>query len=177
VLATILFIAFWVVLGVGLFVVAARGGLGARRPAAQRPSRRGTRAATILFIVVYLAFGAIVPFTILAGNRASASSQIGGLNLTTAQKHGRTLFGQSCAQCHTLAAANAVGKVGPNLDQLKPPASLVLHTINYGCLQSPPSAGGTAQSCLGQGVMPAEILSGKDAQDVAAFVGRVAGNE
>ena len=29
------------------------------------------------------------------------------------------LFGENCAVCHTLAAANAVGKVGPNLDQLE----------------------------------------------------------
>ncbi len=175
-LATVLFIAFWVLLGLGLFVVAARGGIGARRDTARAPSRRGVRAATVVFVIVYIAFGAIIPIAILAGNHASASGQIGGLRLTAAEKRGRTLFGQSCAQCHTLAAANAVGKVGPNLDQLKPPASLVLNTINNGCLQTPP-ANSTAQSCLGQGVMPAQLLSGKDAQDVAAFVGRVAGNE
>lgn len=175
-LATILFIAFWVLLGLALLLLAIRGGFGGPRRTTTAPSRRGVRAATILFVIVYLAFGAIVPFAILAGNHANASSQIGGTNLTAAQKRGRTLFGQSCAQCHTLAAANAVGKVGPNLDQLKPPASLVLNTINNGCLQSPPS-GSTSESCLGQGVMPAQLLSGKDAQAVASFVGRVAGNE
>ena len=30
------------------------------------------------------------------------------------------LFSENCASCHTLAAANATGKVGPNLDDLKP---------------------------------------------------------
>ena len=44
---------------------------------------------------------------------------------------------RTAAVCHTLSAANAVGKVGPNLDTLKPPYGLVLNTINNGCLQDP----------------------------------------
>ena len=75
-----------------------------------------------------------VPAALLTGNHANASAQVGGIKLTAAEKTGRELFGEHCAVCHTLAAANAVGKVGPNLDMLKPPASLVLHTINNGCL-------------------------------------------
>ena len=61
------------------------------------------------------------------------------------------------------------------LDTLKPPASLVLNTINNGCLQNPPP--GSQQSCLGQGTMPAKIVQGKDAKDVANFVAKVAGKE
>ena len=63
---------------------------------------------------------------------------------------GRELFGEHCGVCHTLAAANAIGKVGPNLDTLQPPASLVLNTIDNGCLPNAPS--GSAEHCLGQGV-------------------------
>jgi hypothetical protein len=74
-----------------------------------------------------------------------------------------------------LAAANAIGKVGPNLDTLKPPESLVLHTINNGCLPNAPS--NSPQQCLGQGVMPADVVEGVDAQDVASFVAKVAGKE
>jgi mono/diheme cytochrome c family protein len=176
VLATVLFIAFWVILGLGLFLVAVRGGFGGARGTAQTQSRSGRKAAGIIFAIIYVAFGAVIPIAVLAGNHANASAQVGGLTLTAAEKQGRMLFGQNCAQCHTLAAANATGKVGPNLDQLKPPASLVLNTINNGCLQNPP-ANSAASACLGQGVMPAQVLSGRQAQDVAAFVGRVAGNE
>ena len=117
-----------------------------------------------------------MPFAILTGNQANASEQIGGIKLTAAEKRGRVLFGAHCGVCHTLTAANANGKVGPNLDTLKPPASLVLRTINNGCLQKPASTS-DPQNCLGQGTMPAQILQGKEAEEVAQFVGRVAGKE
>ena len=64
---------------------------------------------------------------------------------------------------------------GIPLDTLKPPAKLVLDTINNGCVQNPPPK--SAQACLGEGTMPAQLLQGKDAQDVASFVARVAGKE
>jgi mono/diheme cytochrome c family protein len=112
----------------------------------------------------------------LVGNHDKASGQIGGIKLTGEQKAGRELFGLHCAVCHTLAAANATGKVGPNLDVLRPAESLVAHTILYGCLQNPPSPS-SPQTCLGYGNMPADIIEGRDAQDVASFVAAVAGRE
>ena len=111
----------------------------------------------------------------LTGNHANASSQVNGIKLTANEKRGRTLFGQTCGMCHTLAEASAIGKVGPNLDMLKPPYSLVLNTINNGCLQNAPT--GSSQQCLGQGVMPSQLLEGRDANDVAQFVAKVAGKE
>ena len=125
-------------------------------------------------MIAYVAFGVAIPLLFLTGNHANASKQIGGIKLTAAEKQGRELFGANCGVCHTLAGANAVGKVGPNLDALKPGESLVLRTINNGCLQA---AGGTSsQACLGYGNMPAGIVQGRQAQDVAAFVSKVAGN-
>ena len=169
------FIAFWVLIGLALFYAAVRGGfVGARAPRGT-PSRGGRKAAAGIFVVVYVFFGVALPLVILTGNHANASGQVGGISLSAAEKTGRELFGEHCAICHTLAAANAVGKVGPNLDVLQPPASLVLSTIQNGCLANPPP--GSPQTCLGQGTMPAGILEGKDAQDVAAFVGKVAGKE
>jgi cytochrome c551 len=100
---------------------------------------------------------------------------VGGIKLNAAEKNGRELFGQHCGVCHTLAAANAVGKVGPNLDILKPAQSTILNTIANGCLPNPPK--GSNEACLGQGVMPSDVVEGRDAQDVAAFVSKVAGNE
>jgi mono/diheme cytochrome c family protein len=175
VLAVAAFIAFWVLLAFGLFFVAARGGLGGAREALQTQSRTARAAASTMFVVILVAFGIALPLALLIGNHANASSQVGGIKLTAAEKKGRELFGDHCAVCHTLAAANAVGKVGPNLDTLKPPQSLVLNTINNGCLQSPPS--NSPQTCLGQGIMPADIVQGQDAEDVSKFVARVAGKE
>ncbi|HEV7773855.1 MAG TPA: cytochrome c [Conexibacter sp.] len=37
-----------------------------------------------------------------------------------------------CASCHTLAAANATGQVGPNLDDLQPDAATVRSQVENG---------------------------------------------
>jgi mono/diheme cytochrome c family protein len=85
-------------------------------------------------------------------------------NLTAAEKHGRELFGDRCAACHTLAASNAVAQVGPNLDELRPNAKLVELTIKNG-------------KSAGNGQMPAGIFQGQDAKDVAAYVAKAVGAE
>ncbi|HWK16517.1 MAG TPA: c-type cytochrome [Solirubrobacteraceae bacterium] len=172
-LAVILFLGFWVVLALGLFFVAARGGLGGARNTLQAQSRGGRRAAAVTFAFIFIAFGVVIPAVTLAGNHRNSSKQYAGVSLNASDKRGRELFGEHCGFCHTLAAANAVGKVGPNLDVLQPPQSLVLHTINYGCLQNAPSS--DPQTCLGYGTMPAALVQGQDATDVANFVARVAG--
>jgi mono/diheme cytochrome c family protein len=176
VLAVALFIAFWVVLAFSVFFIASRGGLGGARRTLHSQSHGARRFVAVLMVILYAAFGVAIPLAFLTGNHANASSQYDGVKLTAADKEARQLFGEKCALCHTLAAANAVGKVGPNLDMLRPPASLVLNTIINGCLPNPPP-GQTSQACLGQGVMPAGILAGRQAQEVANFVAKVAGRE
>ena len=37
-----------------------------------------------------------------------------------------------CSSCHTLKAAESVGKLGPNLDQLKPQISQIVYTVLNG---------------------------------------------
>ena len=129
----------------------------------------------VAFVLVTLGFGIALPLVMLHGNVANASKQVGGVRLTAEAKTGRLLFGEHCAVCHTLGAANAIGKVGPNLDLLRPDRTTVLHTIANGCL---PNASGADQSetCLGYGVMPSEVVTGQDAQDVASFVAEAAGH-
>jgi mono/diheme cytochrome c family protein len=173
VLPVALFIVLWVVIAFGLFFVAIRGGLGGAREVFQTQSRGGRKAIALIFAILYVGFGIGIPIAFLTGNHAKASQQVAGVKLTRADKRGRELFAEHCGVCHTLSAANAVGKVGPNLDILKPPASLVLNTVNNGCLQNPPQ--NSPQTCLGQGTMPAALVAGKDAQDVANFVAKVAG--
>ena len=58
------------------------------------------------------------------------------------------MFAKYCATCHTLAASNAVGKVGPNLDMLHPPKGLILDAIKNG-------------RARGQGQMPAGLVDGR----------------
>jgi mono/diheme cytochrome c family protein len=168
------FVALWVVVGVGLFVLATRG-TGTVAHARRDPGRRGSSITITMFVVTAVVFGVGLPLLMLTGNHHNANAQVGGIKLTAAAKSGRELFGEHCGVCHTLAGANAAGKVGPNLDILKPAQSTVLNTINNGCLPNPPK--GSNQGCLGQGVMPSNIVQGQDAQNVAAFVAKVAGNE
>ncbi len=171
-LAVLLFAAFWVVLGLGVFFLGTRT---TGRGPGREPGFRGRRAMAWVLAVIYVAFGIAIPIVMLVGNRNSANGQVGGSELTQAEKRGRELFGEHCGLCHTLAGANAVGKVGPNLDEIQPTEQLVLHTIQNGCLQSPPK--GSQEACLGEGTMPADVVQGVDAEDVAQFVSKVAGNE
>lgn len=160
--ATIAFLLFFIALGVGLFFIALRGGPRGARAALQNQSRRGRRGATTLFLVMYLVLGIAVPAALLIGNKSSANSRAAGTTLSTMDKRGRFLFGNACGSCHTLAAAETTGKVGPNLDQLKPPKPLVLDALAQGRQR-------------GNGTMPANLLYGNDAEAVAGFVGKVAG--
>ncbi len=65
-----------------------------------------------------------------------------------------------CKSCHTLKDAGATGTVGPNLDEAKPPASLVVDRVTNG-----------------KGVMPSfgGQLTPQQIADVAAYVSSVAG--
>ena len=175
-LGTWLFVVFWVLLGLVVFFIAVRGGVGGARATLQSQTAGARKASAVIFLAIYIGFGVAIPLLFLVGNHSNANAQVGGIKLTAAQKKGRELFGQHCGVCHTLAAANAVGKVGPNLDMLKPAYTLVAHTITYGCLQDPPSTSAPT-NCLGQGNMPAAILQGTQARDVAQFVAKVAGKE
>jgi cytochrome c551 len=174
VLAVAAFVAFWVIVAIGLVLIAIRGG-GSRARTLRGMTRAATRSAITLFVATTAAFGIALPLLMLTGNHANANAQVGGMKLTMAQKSGRELFGEHCGVCHTLAAANAIGKVGPNLDVLRPSESIILRTIANGCLPNASAASG--ENCLGQGVMPAAVVQGRQAQQVASFVAKVAGNE
>ena len=173
-LGTWLFVAFWLLLGLGVFFVAVRGGIGGARATFQSQTHGARRAATVGFTTIYVAFGIALPVIFLVGNHAHSNHEAVGVPLNAAERSGRELFAQHCGVCHTLAGANTNGKVGPNLDVIKPTVTLVRHTIAFGCLQNP-SPSERQQSCLGQGTMPAAILTGNDARNVAEFVAAVAG--
>ena len=56
-----------------------------------------------------------------------------GSKTTKNSSSGADVFNTAgCANCHTLAAANANGRVGPNLDQLKPDEPLVERQVTNG---------------------------------------------
>jgi cbb3-type cytochrome c oxidase subunit III len=102
---------------------------------------------------------------LLAGCGTGGKAESSG----TDQTNGSKLFTAKCSGCHTLAAANAHGTVGPNLDDAfgaDKKQGFKQSTIqNVVLLQirqpSPP--------------MPKNLVKGQDAQDVAAYVATASG--
>lgn len=84
--------------------------------------------------------------------------------LSPAEQRGQDLFVQNCGSCHTLDAAGTVGQIGPNLDDIAITQADVLQAIRTGGGRH--SRGGGGQT----GNMPRNLVTGQDAQDVAAFV-------
>ena len=159
------FIAIWIVVGLVVFAIAIGGGpRRARARVVSIESRRMRRGLGLVLAAAYLGLGIAIPAVVIAGNENNNRAGNARVKLTAAQEHGRELFGRVCQQCHTLAEANAVGKVGPNLDQLKPPKALVVDAILHG-------------RARGNGRMPANLYQGKDAANVASFVAAVAGRQ
>lgn len=159
------FIGIWIVIALALLAVAMFGGVSqARERMLHSDSRRGRRATGVIITAVFIGMGIAVPALVVAGNADSHQAGAARVNLNASQTRGRELFGRTCNQCHTLAAANTVAKVGPNLDTLKPKKALVLDAVNNG-------------RARGIGRMPAQLLQGQDAEDVASFVGAVAGKQ
>jgi cytochrome c551 len=154
----------FILVGAGVFAVAMRGGPRKRGAGAPHLADRTSNRLVGTVAVVLLAFGIAVPTLVLAFNGANrASIGPGGVSLNTAEQHGRYLFSEVCSSCHTLSGADAVARIGPNLDILQPPYALVLNAIEQG-------------RARGMGDMPAGLYQGRDAQDVARFVSAVAGH-
>lgn len=162
---TLVFTLLFITIGLSVLLVAMSGGpAGARRKLASQ-SRGTRRLALVNFVLGLLILGLGIPAAVIATvNHRNDIPEANVVNLTKAEEHGRELFGERCRNCHTLKAANAVGQVGPNLDELRPPKALVLDAVTNG-------------RARGNGRMPAALVQGRDAQAVAAFVARVAGQE
>jgi cytochrome c553 len=151
----------FIVLGLTLIVIAFSGGPGAAREAYLT---RGGRLFTFAIVILYVGLGIAVPAAVIAG-RGESEGGVGPLRTeqaSHAQEEGKTLFIANCKSCHTLAAVQAHGVTGPNLDELGGvDKQRVLNAIKNG---------GT-----GQKRMPKGLLTGEDAEYVASYVAQVAG--
>jgi cbb3-type cytochrome c oxidase subunit III len=107
------------------------------------------------------------------GGKVSASADV---------QNGKTLFQQKCAGCHALAAVGSTATIGPNLDDAfaesrangfeeSAIANIVHDQIRF------PGQYPTAQADSNylKANMPANLVKGQDADDVAAFVAANAG--
>ena len=116
---------------------------------------------------------ALLAFAALAAMAVAAS----GCGTSTADvNRGRVLFVQKCGVCHTMAQAGTTAQIGPNLDDAFASARAAgeggetVEGIVEAQVEYPrPSNDDPAVS------MPADVVTGQDLDDVAAYVGRYAG--
>jgi mono/diheme cytochrome c family protein len=131
--------------------------------------------------------GPILATTVTAAALLAAGCGTGGLASKKADvANGKQLFQQKCGSCHTLADAGTQGKVGPDLDDAfaGPRAQgfkeSTIRNVVHGQILFPTSnpsgvikgPDGSEQRAPG---MPAKLVTGSDATDVAAYVASVAG--
>jgi mono/diheme cytochrome c family protein len=163
-MALLAIVLLFLLLGFGAFFAGMSGGPRGARERLKPTSRRGRRGATFLFVLTILVLGIAVPAAVIATEKSRNSIPEANVKaLTQTQERGRELFSQRCKNCHTLAAAKATARVGPNLDDLRPPKALVLNAIEKG-------------RANGNGNMAARLVEGSDAEAVAQFVAVAVGN-
>jgi mono/diheme cytochrome c family protein len=161
--STLLFVLVFVALGLGTLLFAMSGGRGGLGAVLHSQTRGSRRFATFAFFLALLVLGFGVPAAVIGTVEGNADIPHAGVtDLTADEQHGRELFGRRCGLCHSLKAANAVARVGPDLDQLAPNEKFTLDAILKG-------------RSNGNGQMPAQLYTGRDAEDVAKFVAKAVG--
>jgi mono/diheme cytochrome c family protein len=122
--------------------------------------------------VIFGIFAAIcvlaIPFFALAKEGGEDAATV---EVASKDREAKELFASKCGSCHTLAAAGTDGIVGPDLDDI-----LVTSGANnadaYGGIYTRVL---NAVTCGIGGRMPAGIVVGDEAKDVARFVAAYAG--
>jgi mono/diheme cytochrome c family protein len=133
-----------------------------------------SRKAFVLFGLLVIVLVALIPWLVFRSNGDAAQ---GAQKVPADLKEGQALFQTNCGTCHTLYAAGTDGNYAPNLDELLAPE---------GEPTTPEAAKGVEERVLNAlengvdssttpGRMPAGILSGPQAKEVAEFVGQTAG--
>jgi mono/diheme cytochrome c family protein len=110
----------------------------------------------------------------------AGSAVLAGCGSDADTTRGRQLFIQNCGTCHALAQAGTSAQVGPDLDAAFARARAdgetgdTIKGVVAGQIANPRQVEeGTPD--YGRVYMPADIVTGQDAEDVAAYVGEVAG--
>ena len=91
-------------------------------------------------------------------------------------ERGRALFVQKCGTCHAMAQAGTSAQIGPNLDHAFAAARAVgndsdtIEGVVKAQVEYPREVNGNPRVS-----MPADIVTGQDLDDVAAYVGKWAG--
>jgi mono/diheme cytochrome c family protein len=121
----------------------------------------------------------------LAGGCVVAALATSGCGLTARHDNlvnGKQQFASKCGTCHTLARAGTKGTAGPNLDEAFMRARLdgfkntTFAGMVAGQIRHPSRVPQVDPATKKTGtLMPANLVTGNDVTDVAAYVGMVAG--
>jgi mono/diheme cytochrome c family protein len=131
----------------------------------------------VIFGLLVLFLAVLIPWLAF---RSRGDAETGAQEVAASLKGGQELFQTNCGNCHTLYAAGTDGNFAPNLDLLLAPTGppsgagaegtieglegRVLNAIEKG-----------VDSSTASGRMPAGILDGQQAKEVAEFVANTAG--
>jgi mono/diheme cytochrome c family protein len=130
---------------------------------------------TFGLLVVFLAV--LIPWLAF---RADGDADRGALEVPSHLEEGQALFEDNCGNCHTLYAAGTDGNFGPDLDLILAEGGV---PEGEGAEETIEATKGRVLNAIEKGVdgtttsgrMPAGILSGEQAEEVAEFVANTAG--
>src|SRR5688500_15563393 len=121
---------------------------------------------------------------LLLAGIVTASAVLGGCNLAdsgTNLVNGKEEFAAKCASCHVLERAGATGVTGPNLDEAFQRArkdgfgESTFEGLVYAQILNPAINPQIDPETRREAVMPPKLVTGEDAEDVAAYVASAAG--
>jgi mono/diheme cytochrome c family protein len=160
-MAAFALITLFVLIGAAVVFVAFAGGGSAAREAYLT---RGRTFFKVAIPLLYVGLGIAVPAIVIANRDSKVGGEGALANESPSHQleQGKQTFMTTCASCHSLKAVNARGVTGPNLD--------MIGAISENRVLSAIKKGGT-----GERRMPANLVAGEDAKNVAAYVADVAG--
>jgi mono/diheme cytochrome c family protein len=121
---------------------------------------------------------------LLLAGIVAAGAGVGGCNLAdsgTNLVNGKEKFVEQCARCHVLARAGATGVTGPNLDEAFQRArqdgfgESTFEGLVHSQILNPAKNPQIDPESRRRAEMPANLVTGEDAEDVAAYVASAAG--
>jgi mono/diheme cytochrome c family protein len=131
----------------------------------------------VVFGLMVVVLAVLIPWLAFRNDGDAAR---GAQEVPSDLKSGQSLFQTNCGTCHTLYAAGTDGNYGPNLDVLLAPAgppegSSAASTIKATEGRVLNAAENGVDSSTTSGRMPGGILNRQQAEEVAEFVARTAG--
>lgn len=123
-----------------------------------------SRSSFVIFGIFAVLFGLLLPYWAISKEGGESASPE---KVAASDEEAKDLFATNCGACHTLARAGTDGIVGPDLDDILGQGTPETNQERVASAIETGAGGG--------GQMPAGILQGEDAELVADFVARVAG--